>query len=57
MKDLTKDKRPYEAPQLTVVSFKVEQGYAFSGVSSSRNSYGNGGDDPNDQSGNNQTWF
>ena len=25
-----KEKRPYEAPQLTVVSFKMEKGYAVS---------------------------
>lgn len=25
------EKKPYEAPQLTVVSFKVERGYAASG--------------------------
>lgn len=25
-------KKPYEAPQLTVVSFKVEQGFAGSGM-------------------------
>ena len=26
----TTEKKPYEAPQLTVVSFKVERGYATS---------------------------
>ncbi len=32
MNRLTKDKRPYEAPQLTVVSFKMERGFAESGL-------------------------
>ena len=32
MNSLSKDKKQYEAPQLTVVSFKVERGYAASGV-------------------------
>lgn len=31
MKDSTNEKRPYEAPLLTVVSFKVERGFAGSG--------------------------
>lgn len=35
MTTLQNNKRPYEAPQLTVVSFKVEQGFAGSGVLSS----------------------
>lgn len=35
MNNLSKDKKPYEAPQLTVVTFKVERGYATSGVPSS----------------------
>ena len=26
------EKRPYEAPQLTVVTFKTERGYAASGL-------------------------
>ena len=29
-KPTTNDKKPYEAPALTVVSFKMEQGYAMS---------------------------
>jgi hypothetical protein len=28
---MNKEKRPYEAPALTVVSFKMEKGYAYSG--------------------------
>ena len=31
MNNLQNEKRPYEAPQLTVVSFKTERGYAASG--------------------------
>ena len=34
MKDSTNEKKTYEPPQLTVVSFKVEQGFATSGMSS-----------------------
>ena len=34
MKDLTNEKRLYEPPLLTVVSFKVEQGFAASDMSS-----------------------
>lgn len=30
----TTEKKSYEAPQLTVVTFKVEQGFAESGVAS-----------------------
>lgn len=29
----TAEKKPYEAPQLTVVTFKAERGYASSGLS------------------------
>ena len=32
MKELVNDKKPYEAPQLTVVSFKTERGYAASNL-------------------------
>lgn len=32
MDNYSKDKKPYEAPRLTVVSFRVEQGYALSGL-------------------------
>ena len=31
MKRLSNEKRPYEVPQLTAVSFKMERGYAGSG--------------------------
>ena len=34
MNNLSKDKKPYEAPQLTVVTFKTERGYASSGLRS-----------------------
>lgn len=32
MNDSTNEKRPYVPPQLTVVTFKAEQGYAFSNL-------------------------
>ena len=32
MKDSSNGKKPYEAPHLTVVTFKTERGYAASGV-------------------------
>lgn len=50
-------KKDYEVPMLTVVDFKTERGYAFSGIEATRGSYTNSGDDANDQSGNNQSWF
>ena len=34
MNNPSKDKKKYEAPHLTVVSFKTEQGYAASGLRS-----------------------
>lgn len=34
MNNLLKDKKPYEAPQLTVVTIKTERGYASSGLQS-----------------------
>ena len=40
MKEKTTDRRPYEVPQLTVVTFEMEQGYATSGVGGERRSYG-----------------
>lgn len=40
MKEKTTDKRPYEVPQLTVVTFKAERGYAESGTDAERSSYG-----------------
>lgn len=50
------NKKQYEAPHLTVVEFKTEQGFAASGVTATRSSYGD-----NDGSGiednNNQSWF
>lgn len=39
MKDLANEKRPYEAPQLTVVIFKTEKGYALSSVEATRGGY------------------
>ena len=30
MKDLPNEKKTYKSPQLTAVTFKVEQGFAFS---------------------------
>ncbi|MBQ3788337.1 MAG: hypothetical protein II849_06025 [Bacteroidales bacterium] len=48
-------KRHYEAPQLTVVEFKTEMGFAASGgLTATRRSYGD-----NDGQGvdNNQEWF
>ena len=56
MKDLTKDKKPYEEPQVTVVTFKTERGYAESGVGAGRNGYQGGYDSDNDSYGNNQLW-
>ena len=57
MKD-NKKKKEYEVPALTVVTFKTELGYASSGmVGATRGGYTNDGDDANDQSGNNQSWF
>lgn len=41
MKEKTTDKRPYEVPQLTVVTFKAERGYAVSGTDAKRSGYGN----------------
>ena len=41
MKEKTTDKRPYEVPQLTVVTFKAERGYAVSGTDAIRSGYGN----------------
>ena len=32
MKEQVTEKRPYEAPQLTVVTFKTERGYADSNI-------------------------
>lgn len=52
-----KEKKNYEVPMLTVVDFKTERGYAFSSIGATRESYTNSGDDANDQSGNNQSWF
>lgn len=52
-----KEKKDYEVPMLTVVDFKMERGYAISGIGATRESYTNSGDDANDQSGNNQSWF
>lgn len=52
------EKKDYEAPALTVVTFKAEMGYATSGgVGAARSGYGSANDDGNDQEGNNQTWF
>lgn len=49
------NKKKYESPHLTVVEFKIEQGFATSGsLTATRRSYGyndgQGGD-------NNQEWF
>lgn len=52
-----KVRKEYEAPTLTAVDFKMEQGYASSGVGASRGGYTNSGDDASDQTGNNQSWF
>lgn len=65
----TTEKKTYETPQLTVVSFKVERGFALSGVASyfthldeydqevgttfGRSSYGSATED----NGNQQSWF
>lgn len=65
----TIEKKTYETPQLTVVSFKVERGFALSGVASyfthldeydqevgttfGRSSYGSATED----NGNQQSWF
>ena len=39
MEDFANEKKPYEAPQLTVVIFKTEKGYALSGVEATRGGY------------------
>ena len=54
MKEKTTDRRPYEVPQLTVVTFKAERGYAESGTDARRSSYGsaNNGVDGTDGNGN-----
>lgn len=50
------NKKQYEAPHLTVVEFKTEQGFAGSGLTATRSSYGN--DDGQGEGGNNnQSWF
>ena len=65
----TTEKKTYETPQLTVVSFKVERGFALSGVASyfthldeydqevgttfGRSSYGSATEDNGTQ----QSWF
>ena len=65
----TTEKKTYETPQLTVVSFKVERGFALSGVASyfthldeydqevgttfGRSSYGSATED----NGNQQSWY
>ncbi len=69
MKDSPNEKKNYEAPLLTVVTFKVEKGYAESGIASyfmhlneydqevgttfGRSSYGSATED----NGNQQSWF
>ncbi len=50
------NKKQYEAPQLTVVEFKTEQGFAASGVTATRSSYGNDDGSGIDDN-NNQSWF
>lgn len=57
MKEKEQEKKNYEVPMLTVVDFKMERGYAISGIGAARESYTNSGDNANDQSGNNQSWF
>lgn len=52
---MKKEKRNYEAPSLTVVSFKTEKGYAISGPAKNLGSY----DRTNynyDAENNDQTW-
>lgn len=39
MNRLAKEKRPYEVPHLTVVTFRVERGYAVSDFSYLLNNY------------------
>ena len=65
MKKTTNKNKTYEAPQLTAVTFKVEQGFATSGFSSlfthqqdeattfGRSGYG----DATVENGNQQSWF
>ena len=59
MKEKTTNKRPYEAPELTTVTFKTERGYAESGTDAGRKSYGsaNNGVDGSQTDGNgNWVW-
>lgn len=62
MNNLSKDKKPYEAPQLTVVTFKTERGYASSLTQSIWIGTWIGSSDPGNTNGlenyniDNQTW-
>ena len=56
MKELSNEKKQYEAPQLTVVTVKTEKGYAASGVTATRDGYSGGSDAVDDEEGNNQSW-
>ena len=56
-----KKKQLYHPPQLTVVTFKAERGYAVSGsegILSKRSGYSyENSDDDNDGNNSNQEWF